>query len=604
MHTPDGRRRPPLPGTFAGRGRAVRHRRRARRARRGACSRWCRRASSASSSTRRPASSTGCSGWRQRIQRPVCIAGHPEQPPTRRLARGAATSPPRANADGAALCVQIAGRPGRRAVRPRHHLPPVRPAPVVRACSPACPLPRSWRACAIPPVRAAIAGRDARAADPMGAFRWTRMFVVHRSAADRLRARPDAASIAALAERAGTLPRPSTSYDADDRATTRVRCSCCRPQLRRRRPSTRCGEMLLHPATVLGLADGGAHVGMICDASIPTFDAHPLGPRPLTRRTAPARARGPAPDVARRRGSTALHDRGVIAPGMPADLNVIDFDRLRGSPPRGRPRPPRRRPPAACSAPTGTSPRSSAESRRSRTTRSPANAPAASGARHPPRASAVFDRGLPRDLVALDVAGEALGELAGVEAVLGEVVAVRAELPSGWASTYAVIAPSPRRRRARRRRRRRSTRTVRDRVGARGRRTARRRSGARGARRGTRRCAGPTPRASPASARRCRRVVGVGEGRRQRADEAAHRRGQHDRVAVQQHEARVGVHRGEVLERDRVVRALQRPPPAHAPALEHLQHRPVVLVRGALVDAEQPARRTTGRWRSPPRSGS
>ena len=30
-------------------------------------------------------------------------------------------------------------------------------------------------------------------------------------------------------------------------------------------------EMLLHPAAVSGLSDGGAHCGLICDASIPTF---------------------------------------------------------------------------------------------------------------------------------------------------------------------------------------------------------------------------------------------------------------------------------------------------------------------------------------------
>ena len=30
-------------------------------------------------------------------------------------------------------------------------------------------------------------------------------------------------------------------------------------------------EMLLHPQTVLGLSDGGAHCGIICDASMPTF---------------------------------------------------------------------------------------------------------------------------------------------------------------------------------------------------------------------------------------------------------------------------------------------------------------------------------------------
>ena len=39
-------------------------------------------------------------------------------------------------------------------------------------------------------------------------------------------------------------------------------------------------EMLVHPATVLGLGDGGAHCGVLCDASLPDVHADPLGPRP------------------------------------------------------------------------------------------------------------------------------------------------------------------------------------------------------------------------------------------------------------------------------------------------------------------------------------
>ena len=122
------------------------------------------------------------------------------------------------------------------------------------------------------------------------------------------------------------------------------------------------------------------------------------------------------------------------------------------------------------------------------------------------------DGGLGFDVVAVGVGGEALGELAGVEAELGQVVAVRAELrPCGWASTYAAIAVARRRRRARRRTRGRCDAHGRRRDRAPGRRTARRRSGAPGARRGTRRCAAPTPRASPVQ---CSRDVARGGRRR------------------------------------------------------------------------------------------
>lgn len=86
-------------------------------------------------------------------------------------------------------------------------------------------------------------------------------------------------------------------------------------------------EMLQHPNTVVGLADGGAHYGMICDASFPTYfltrwarDAAPAQRIPLPRAiaeltSAPAKLAG-------------LEDRGRLAVGCKADINLIDFDRL------------------------------------------------------------------------------------------------------------------------------------------------------------------------------------------------------------------------------------------------------------------------------------
>jgi N-acyl-D-aspartate/D-glutamate deacylase len=85
-------------------------------------------------------------------------------------------------------------------------------------------------------------------------------------------------------------------------------------------------RMLAHPRALSSLSDAGAHVGTVCDASFPTFmlthwvrergrDAIPLetAVEMLTRRN--ARYLG-------------LSDRGVIAPGMRADLNAIDPKRL------------------------------------------------------------------------------------------------------------------------------------------------------------------------------------------------------------------------------------------------------------------------------------
>jgi len=86
------------------------------------------------------------------------------------------------------------------------------------------------------------------------------------------------------------------------------------------------GEMLAHPYTVPGLSDGGAHVGTICDGSFPTT---------LLRMWGRDRSEGRLPIehlVQRHCQGTAstvgLLDRGVLAPGYRADINLIDFDNL------------------------------------------------------------------------------------------------------------------------------------------------------------------------------------------------------------------------------------------------------------------------------------
>lgn len=86
-------------------------------------------------------------------------------------------------------------------------------------------------------------------------------------------------------------------------------------------------EMLLHQGTIPGLGDGGAHVGTICDGSFPTtLLTHWCRDRDGERLTVPFVVQAQCRDTARALG---LHDRGVLAPGYKADLNVIDFDRLR-----------------------------------------------------------------------------------------------------------------------------------------------------------------------------------------------------------------------------------------------------------------------------------
>src|SRR5258705_6368501 len=85
--------------------------------------------------------------------------------------------------------------------------------------------------------------------------------------------------------------------------------------------------MLDHPRAVVGLADGGAHCGVICDAGMPTYllthwvRDRTRGPRVPIERMIKHQTR----DTARLYG---MDDRGVLAPGMLADVNVIDLERL------------------------------------------------------------------------------------------------------------------------------------------------------------------------------------------------------------------------------------------------------------------------------------
>lgn len=87
-----------------------------------------------------------------------------------------------------------------------------------------------------------------------------------------------------------------------------------------------CHEMIMHPRSCLGLSDGGAHVGHISDSGYPTFVLTHWGRdrkygridlswlvRWITSATAEA---------------IGLYDRGRVAQGYKADLNIIDYDKL------------------------------------------------------------------------------------------------------------------------------------------------------------------------------------------------------------------------------------------------------------------------------------
>lgn len=87
-------------------------------------------------------------------------------------------------------------------------------------------------------------------------------------------------------------------------------------------------DLMLHPTTVLGLSDGGAHCGLICDASMPTYllthwvrDRHRGDRIPLETAV--------HLQTARTASIYGFEDRGSIEIGKRADINVIDLDGLR-----------------------------------------------------------------------------------------------------------------------------------------------------------------------------------------------------------------------------------------------------------------------------------
>ena len=101
-------------------------------------------------------------------------------------------------------------------------------------------------------------------------------------------------------------------------------------------------EMIAAPNTLLGLGDGGAHVGIMCDATATSYT--------LTHWTRD-RGRGALFPVswaikrlaADNAAAIGLNDRGLLEAGMKADINIIDYDRPAPARARGRLRPAGRR---------------------------------------------------------------------------------------------------------------------------------------------------------------------------------------------------------------------------------------------------------------------
>jgi N-acyl-D-aspartate/D-glutamate deacylase len=239
----------------------------------------------------------------------------------------------RARAAGAAVTAQIAGRPVGVILGIAASLSPFA---IRESYKPFEKLPLAERLARLrdPSVRRAILGDRPSPAllNRLGplvqliAPRWDRMYVMGDPPDYEPRAETSIAAIAArenrgpdavaydylTADAGHFLFFPVTGYAQDDHEPIR--------------------QMLTDPATLLGLDDGGAHVAQIVDASMPTY---------MLTHWARDRERGPGLPlefvVKRLASETAdffgFDDRGRLQPGKRADLNLIDFERLRLHPP-------------------------------------------------------------------------------------------------------------------------------------------------------------------------------------------------------------------------------------------------------------------------------
>jgi len=232
--------------------------------------------------------------------------------------------------DGLPIVPQVACRPTGMLFGLESSLHPFITHPTYRALA---DLPIDERVARLrrPDVRAALLAEEPATGSPVARVlmsRWSQIFPLGdppdyeppssravQAVADREGRRPEEVVLDWLLERDGRalLFAPLTSYVDYDLDAVR--------------------ELMMHPRTVLGLSDGGAHCGLICDASMPTF---------LLTHWARDRTRGeriPLEEAVRLQtsGTASLYgfdDRGVVAPGKKADINLVDFDALRLHAPR------------------------------------------------------------------------------------------------------------------------------------------------------------------------------------------------------------------------------------------------------------------------------
>ncbi|HVC51748.1 MAG TPA: amidohydrolase family protein [Stellaceae bacterium] len=235
----------------------------------------------------------------------------------------------RARAAGASVTAQVAGRPVGVILGHATSMNPFTFRPAYRDLD-KLPAAERWARLRDPEIRARILAEppSERELERQGQFirfvatRWDRMFVMGNP--PDYEPTPDK-SVAAIAAREGKTP-DAVAYDYLTESADRFLFFPVVGYVHGDHEQIR--ELLLDPGTLLGLGDGGAHCGQIVDASLPSYMLSHWGRD---------RARGPGLPleqiVKMQTSETAdffgFHDRGRLAPGLRADVNLIDFAALR-----------------------------------------------------------------------------------------------------------------------------------------------------------------------------------------------------------------------------------------------------------------------------------
>lgn len=239
--------------------------------------------------------------------------------------RAALASAAAAAAEGLRIVPQVPCRPTGMMFGLQSSLHPFITHPTYRTIS---KLPLAERVAMLrrPDIRAALLAEEPSTASPIAKAlmsRWSRIFPLgdppdYEPAAEtsvaavaaREGRRPEEVALDWMLERDGTafLFAPLASYEHNNLDAVR--------------------EMMLHPNAVLGLSDGGAHCGLICDVSMPTT---------LLTHWVRDRNRGELISLEQavhlQTGRTAsvygFDDRGTLQPGKRADINLVDLENLR-----------------------------------------------------------------------------------------------------------------------------------------------------------------------------------------------------------------------------------------------------------------------------------